>query len=118
MRPVKLAEAFVIANDQTGEVLDFPCGLNGMLSSWEEAAGVLRRIAGVLGRDVQRRWDDGDRGLDLAAEVQAALLRNLRIGDGLNAPPWVAPDGAPAPTPAAAGEDVAEQVPDPQGDRA
>jgi hypothetical protein len=115
-RPVKLAEAFVIANDETDEVREVPGGLNGLLSSWEEGAALLRRIAGALGRDVKRRWDDGDRGLDLAAEVQAALLRNLRIAEALNAPPWVPrPDGA---TPATAGADELDLVPDPESGRA
>jgi hypothetical protein len=119
VRPVKLAEAFVVVNDQTDEVREVPGGLNGLLSSWEEGAGLLHRIAGVLGRDVQRRWDDGDRDLDLAAAVQAALLRNLRIGDALHTPPWVPPaDETAGSSTARDGEDVAELVPDPQGDRA
>jgi hypothetical protein len=118
-RPVKLAEAFVIANDETDEVREVLGGLNGLLSSWEEGAARLRRIAGVLGRDVQRRWDDGDRSLDLAAEVQAALLRNLRIAEALNAPPWVPPpDGATPTTTAGDGADELDLVPDPESGRA
>jgi len=91
-RRAALPELLTVANNETGEIVEFGGGFHGLFAGYEDRGILLGRIAKALGPDVLRRWEDEGEDLDLAAEVAAlrgvvagyrrALDEALNSGDG------------------------------------
>jgi hypothetical protein len=65
---------FRIMNPDTGEIRERP-EFSTLVDDHDWYRDICGKVASALGPDVLKRWEDGDEGLDLAAEVREARER-------------------------------------------